>query len=91
MRARRLVVWCVVVLFAVVPAVRFAWTPTAGAPHHDSVKSPRSAPSGWRTVTDVPTLTAVLPVLGAGAAAMPLPRPRLTLLAPAVPFVPPRV
>ena len=82
--------WCAIILFTAVPAVRFAWMPGAGAPHHDTVKSPRSSPSGWRTVTVVPTLAAVLPVFGPGDAVVPLLMDRLTLVAPAVPFVPPR-
>jgi len=90
MRARRLVAWWVIVLLAAVPAVRFAGTPPAGVPHHDSVKSARSSPSGWRTGTVVPTFAAVLPVLGPRPAESPFAPERLMSIDPAVPFVPPR-
>jgi hypothetical protein len=90
MRSRRLVVWCVTILLVTVPAVRWGWTPSPDLPRHAAMKSPTSSPGGWRTVTTVSGVEALAPVLGPRRAAPSPSSDRLAVVAPAVPFHPPR-
>ena len=96
MRSRRLLVWCVILALVAVPAARFAWAASDGPAHHTGVKSstgtksPRTSPSGSRTVAIIPGVGILVPVL-APRRADPLPSlDRLTVVDPAVLFHPPR-
>jgi hypothetical protein len=86
----RLAVWGIVALLVTMPAVRLAETIADGVSHHASMKSPRSSPGGWRTLTAAPGLPPAPPVLAPRRTTPPGSVDRLVVADPLLPFHPPR-